>query len=97
MKRPPRHKGRRKPPGGAPRTGFSRRTPPPERTGLESVFLESRKRSGLPLVFCLRSGTTISGVVEDFDRDLIRIQPSEGPGLILRKIDIRYLHEADRE
>ena len=97
MRRPPRQKGRRRSHGGESRAGFSRRTPPPERTGLESVFLESRKRSGLPLVFSLTSGQTIHGVVEDFDRDLIRIRLPDGPGLMLRKTDIRYLYEGEQD
>ena len=44
------------------------------------------------LVVTLIDGTTISGTVQDFDRDQITIEDSSGP-IVIRKTEIRYLQE----
>ena len=44
-----------------------------------------------PAIVMLKDQVDVSAL----DRDLIRIRPSEGPNVILRKTDIRYLHEAE--
>ena len=38
-------------------------------------------------------GETIHGTVESFDRDTIVIRQTDGPTVVYRKSDIRYLEE----
>jgi len=38
-------------------------------------------------------GETIHGIVESFDRDTIAIRQKDGPTVVYRKSDIRYLEE----
>jgi hypothetical protein len=68
-----------------------RRIPPP-RTGLETKFYEEQQQKGASLVVTLIDGTTISGTVQDFDRDQITIEASSGP-IVIRKTEILYLQE----
>jgi hypothetical protein len=67
--------------------------PPPAATELEARYLDECKRKGSTLVVSLRSGDTVRGSIEDFDRDVITIRSAEGL-LTLRKTDVRYLAEA---
>ena len=60
---------------------------------MEAAYLSSIGQSEATLTVLLRSGETVSGVVESFDREVITIRPAEGPALVLRKDDIRYLGE----
>jgi hypothetical protein len=67
--------------------------PPPESTGLEGLYLQQAQLAARPVVAHLRDGAQVRGAIEYFDRDLIKIQCEDGPGLVLRKCDIRYLSE----
>jgi hypothetical protein len=69
------------------------RTPPEEATGREADFLFRWRESTTPVVVQLIDGTEHRGVIEYFDRDLIKLVPPSGPGLLLRKADIRYIGE----
>ena len=67
-----------------------RRAPPPAATGLEAEFFEQARRGKLPLVLTLIDGTTICGIVREFDRDQVTIEDSSG-NIVVRKREIRYL------
>ncbi len=75
------------PPGG-------RRPPPPPATGEEAAFLEVRRSSGDPVAVHLIDGEVVVGRITYHDRDMIKVERAEGPHLVLRKSDIRYI--ADR-
>ena len=77
--------GRGKPPG--------RRTPPPDATGAEADFLLKSKEGGTRLVFRLIDGETLSGKIEYYDRDMIKVYRKDGPNLFVRKEHIRYIEE----
>ena len=78
--------------GGPPHGG--RRPPPPPATGEEATFLEVRRSSGNPVSVHLRDGNVLVGRITYHDRDLIKLERADGPHLLLRKSDIRYI--ADR-
>ncbi len=82
-----RHGGPRKP-------AHVRRTPPPEDTGAETRFLHEVKSKRSPVVLELRDGARIEGVIEYFDREMIKITCDEGPNQLVRKHEIRTIHEA---
>lgn len=88
---PPRHSSR----SSQAKPLFSRHSPPPDRTGLEAVYFASQKEAGHRVVVLLRTGDTLRGTVEEADHETIAIRPEGGPPVVVRKADIRYLHEAD--
>jgi sRNA-binding regulator protein Hfq len=73
--------------------GSNRRRVPPPATGREAAFLDSVKQSRTPMVVHLINGQRVEGVIEYFDRDMIKVTRPEGPHVFVRKSDIRYLHE----
>jgi sRNA-binding regulator protein Hfq len=92
MKRPPKSRtryGR----GRSGRPSYGRRTPPPEGTGLEAAFLSRIVDTGQSLTIHFNDGKTIRGHVESFDRETIAIRQQDGPTVIYRKKDIRFLEE----
>jgi sRNA-binding regulator protein Hfq len=55
--------------------------------------MAGRVESDQPLTVQMRNGDVYQGTVERFDRDVITLRPSDGPVLVLRKQDIRFLAE----
>jgi len=78
---------------GGPSRPPARRAPPPPGTGLENQFFEDAQRSGEPWVVVLTDGRTLAGIVRDFDRDQLTLALETGE-VVIRKSEIRYLHEA---
>ena len=90
MGKPPRNRRRHRGGGGE----FGRpRTPPPPETGLEAGFWAEKISEKAPIVFNLEGGASLRGIVREFDHELIWVQPEDGPQVIVRKQDIRYLEE----
>jgi len=55
--------------------------------------MTSLLESDRPLTVQMRNGDSFEGVVEQFDRDVITLRRSDGPVVVLRKQEIRYLSE----
>lgn len=79
-----RGKPRRKPKPG-------RQSPPPESTGREAGFLFKARDMQAVMVIETVDGRTLKGTIEYYDRDMIKLVPAEGPGLFMRKSEIRSI------
>ena len=69
-----------------------RRGPPPEFTGAEAAYLHRNKEARSPMVVRLSDGEDVRGIIEYYDRDMVKINRTEGPNLFIRKSQIRYMH-----
>lgn len=69
------------------------RTSPPESTGAEANYLAKQVEMRSPMVFCLLGGERVEGVIEYYDRDIIKVARTGLAGLILRKETIAYMHK----
>ena len=67
--------------------------PPADATGAEATYLAKNKESRTPMVVHLVDGEVVRGVIEYYDRDMVKINRSEGPNLFIRKAIIRYMHK----
>jgi small nuclear ribonucleoprotein (snRNP)-like protein len=45
------------------------------------------------MVVRLMDGEEVRGVIEYYDRDMIKINRSEGPNVFIRKAHIRYMYK----
>ena len=70
-----------------------RRSMPPEATGSEARYLRRVKDEQSPVLIQLRDGSEVVGIIESFDRDTIEIQRENGPHVLVRKADIRYISD----
>lgn len=72
-----------------------RRLPPPDNTGQEAAYLAVLREHRTPVVVQMLDGTEFRGIVEYYDRDMIKINRpgSSGPNVFIRKKHVRCLHE----
>jgi sRNA-binding regulator protein Hfq len=78
---------------GGGRGAPGRRKAPPPATGREAAFFQQVKEARARVVVHLADGQRVEGVVEYFDRDMVKITRPEGPHFFVRKSDIRYVEE----
>jgi len=71
------------------------RTPPEAATGREGDYFFRRRDEASTVTVHLGDGTSHRGVIEYYDRDLVKLVPPRGPGLLLRKSEIRYIADDD--
>jgi hypothetical protein len=85
---------RRRPSGGREGRGSGgRRSVPPESTGAEVNYLSKNKEARTPMVVRLTDGEEVRGVIEYYDRDMIKINREPGPNVFIRKAHIRYMYK----
>jgi len=70
-----------------------RRMPPSDSTGAEVGYLLRNKEGRTPMVVRLLDGEDVRGVIEYYDRDMIKINRTDGPNVFIRKRHIRYMYE----
>lgn len=73
----------------------SPRTPPPESTGAEVNYLVKQIEARTPMVFKLVGGEIVRGVIEYYDRDLIKVTRQGAPSILVRKRNIMYMYKDD--
>ena len=72
-----------------------RRMPPPDSTGAEAEYLLHLKDTRTPIVVDMLDGTEFSGVLEYYDRDMLKVNRPEGggPNVFIRKKHVRSIRE----
>jgi hypothetical protein len=75
-------------PGRGPKT--ARKPAPPEETHAEANYLQQATDGRTLLVVTLLDGRVIKGRLEYYDRDSLKIEPSGGARMLLRKDKIKY-------
>ena len=84
-------RGRSRGSGGGSSSG--RRVPPPETTGAEADYLFKNKEARTAMVLRLTDGDEVRGVIEYYDREMIKINRTDEPNLFIRKDQIRYMYK----
>jgi hypothetical protein len=79
--------------GGSSGSGGARRSAPPESTGAEVNYLFKNKEARTAMVLRLEGGDEVRGIIEYYDRDMIKINRQSGPNLFIRKSQIRYMYK----
>jgi hypothetical protein len=79
----------------APRSGGGTgpRTPPPDATGAELNYIVKQIEARTPMVVKLEGGEIVRGVIEYYDRHMLKLTRHGAPSLFLRKENILYLHK----
>jgi len=69
--------------------------PPPDATGREGEYLAQLREARTPIAVQLLDGTVFRGVIEYYDRDMVKVNrpAGEGPNVFVRKKHVRYLWE----
>ncbi len=69
------------------------RTPPPEDTFEEALFLKSLGEKQKPVSVKLMDGQIIRGWIEYYDRNMVRLTREGAPNLFIFKHEIMYIAE----
>jgi sRNA-binding regulator protein Hfq len=72
-----------------------RRTPPPDATGDEAAYLAMLREHHTLVAVQLLDGTVFRGVIEYYDRDMIKVNRTDGggPNVFVRKKHVRMMWE----
>jgi len=98
MEQPPQSPGGPKPKDDASRGATDRsqrRTPPPEGTGDEAAYFAWLREKRTPVAVEMLDGTVFRGIIEYYDRDMIKVNRLDGigPNVFVRKKHVRVMWE----
>ncbi len=66
---------------------------PPDQTNAENFYYVKQMQSKTPMVFLLKDGEVLHGVIEWYDKSCLKIKRDEGPNLLLYKPNIKYMYK----
>jgi host factor-I protein len=69
------------------------RTPPPEDTGEEAIYLKALSEKQTPVAIKLVGGEVVRGWVEYYDATMVRLTREREPNLFIFKHEIVYIAE----
>ncbi|MCZ2148960.1 MAG: RNA chaperone Hfq [Bryobacterales bacterium] len=68
---------------------------PPDQTNAENFYYVKQMQTKTPMVFVLKGGETIHGVIEWYDKGCLKINRDEGPNLMIYKANIAYMYKEE--
>jgi host factor-I protein len=74
----------------------SSKTPPPDETGQEALYLRSLSERQVPVFIKLRDGEKLRGWIEYFDDGMLRLTREGQPNLFIYKHQISTISEVGR-
>jgi host factor-I protein len=78
---------------GSANPGKHGRTPPPEETQEEANFLKALGERQKPVSVKLMHGEIVTGWIEYYDRNMVRLTRQGAPNLFIFKHEIMYITE----
>jgi len=67
---------------------------PPDQTNAENFYYIKQMHSKTPMVFVLKDGEVIEGVIEWYDKGSLKVNRDNAPNLLLFKDNIKYMYKA---
>ncbi|MCC7341900.1 MAG: RNA chaperone Hfq, partial [Bryobacterales bacterium] len=61
----------------------------------ENFYYVKQMQTKTPMVFVLKGGETIHGVIEWYDKGCLKINRDEGPNLMIYKANIAYMYKEE--
>lgn len=78
----------------APQGGGQQKKPvPPDQTNAENFYYVKQMQGKTPMVFVLRDGETLHGVIEWYDKCCLKVNRTDGPNILLYKPAIKYMYK----
>ena len=72
----------------------AKRTSPPDHTNAENFYYLKQMQSKTPMTIVLRDGEVLSGVIEWYDKDCLKVNRDGAPNLLVFKGNIKYMYKA---
>ena len=67
---------------------------PPDQTNAENFYYVKQMQSKTPMVFVLKDGETLHGIIEWYDKCCLKVNRNGEPNLLLYKPNIKYMYKA---
>ena len=67
---------------------------PPDQTNAENFYYVKQMQSKTPMVFVLKDGETLHGVIEWYDKCCLKVNRAGEPNVLLYKPNIKYMYKA---
>ena len=79
------------PPRRAPQA--QKKAVPPDQTNAENFYYVKQMQAKTPMVFVLRDGETLHGVIEWYDKCCLKVNRNGEPNILLYKPCIKYMYK----
>ena len=66
---------------------------PPDQTNAENFYYVKQMQAKTPMVFVLRDGEMLHGVIEWYDKCCLKVNRAGAPNLLLYKPAIKYMYK----
>lgn len=76
-----------------PRKAAQKKPVPPDQTNAENFYYVKQMQTKTPMVFVLKDGEVLHGVIEWYDSSCLKVNRDEGPNLLLYKPNIKYMYK----
>ena len=71
----------------------AKKSAPPDQTNAENFYYVKQMQGKTPMVFVLRDGETLHGVIEWYDKCCLKVNRTDGPNILLYKPAIKYMYK----
>ena len=68
---------------------------PPDQTNAENFYYVKQMQAKTPMVFVLKDGETLHGVIEWYDKTCLKVNREGEPNILLYKPCIKYMYKED--
>ena len=81
----------------SPRRSQQQKKPiPPDQTNAENFYYVKQMQAKTPMVFVLRDGEKLRGVIEWYDKSCLKVNRDGEPNLLLYKPNIKYMYKDEQ-
>ena len=70
---------------------------PPDQTNAENFYYVKQMQAKTPMVFVLRDGEKLRGVIEWYDKSCLKVNRNGEPNLLLYKPNIKYMYKDEQQ
>jgi host factor-I protein len=73
--------------------GGPKRTSPPEQTNAENFYYLKQMQAKTSMTIVLKDGEVLTGVIEWYDKDCLKVNREGAPNLLVFKSNIKYMYK----
>jgi host factor-I protein len=80
-----------------PRRALQKKPVPPDQTNAENFYYVKQMQAKTHMVFVLRDGEKLRGVIEWYDKSCLKVNRDGEPNLLLYKPNIKYMYKDEQQ
>lgn len=80
-----------------PRRAPQKKPVPPDQTNAENFYYVKQMQAKTHMVFVLRDGEKLRGVIEWYDKSCLKVNRDGEPNLLLYKPNIKYMYKDEQQ